>query len=68
MFIKLLFFAMIVLVSIELQNPYEILGLKRGASEQEVKKKFRKLSLQFHPDKNRSQGAEKKYKEITNAY
>lgn len=45
---------------------YSILGLKKGASRDEVKKAFRKLSAQYHPDKKT--GNEAKYKEITEAY
>ena len=50
------------------KGPYETLGLKRNASSDEVKKAFRKLSLKYHPDKNKAKGAEDRYKEITNAY
>jgi len=57
----------------EFQSNYDILGLERGASLQQVKKAYRKLSLQWHPDKNkdRKECAEKfiqiskAYKEIT---
>lgn len=45
---------------------YEILGLKRGASSDEIKKAFRKLAAQFHPDKKT--GDEAKFKEISEAY
>lgn len=49
-----------------MKDYYKILGLERGASRDEVKKAFRKLSSQFHPDKKT--GDETKYKEITEAY
>jgi len=48
------------------QDYYEILGLKKGAPKEEVKKAFRKLAAQFHPDKQT--GDEAKFKEISEAY
>lgn len=45
---------------------YEVLGLKQGASKDEVKKAFRKLAAQYHPDKKT--GDEAKFKEISEAY
>ncbi len=48
---------------------YAVLGLKKGANEQEIKRAYRKLSLQFHPDKNPgNKEAEKRMQEITNAH
>ena len=49
-------------------NFYETLGLTKEASEQEIKKAYRKLSLQFHPDRNPDPSATEKYKEINEAY
>mgnify|MGYP006294143173 CR=1 FL=1 len=49
-----------------MKDYYEVLGLERGASRDEVKKAFRKLAAQYHPDKQT--GDEEKYKEITEAY
>jgi molecular chaperone DnaJ len=48
---------------------YEILGLPRTATADELKKSFRKLALQFHPDKNPgNKKAEEKFKELSEAY
>ncbi len=48
---------------------YEVLGLHRNASETEIKKAFRKLAIQHHPDKNPGdKEAEEKFKELTEAY
>jgi len=47
---------------------YEILGINKTASEAEIKKAYRKLALEFHPDKNKTAGAEEKFKEINEAY
>jgi molecular chaperone DnaJ len=48
---------------------YQILGVSKGASEDELKKAFRKLAVQYHPDKNPGDAeAEKKFKEISEAY
>lgn len=47
---------------------YEILGLSKDATESEIKKSYRKLAMQYHPDKNKDEGAEEKFKEISEAY
>ena len=50
------------------RSPYEVLGVARDASQAEIKKAYRKLSLQYHPDKNRAEGAKEKFVEVAGAY
>lgn len=47
---------------------YEVLGLERNASQEDIKKTFRRLARQYHPDINREPGAESMFKEINEAY
>ncbi|GAB4833994.1 hypothetical protein Ancab_032246 [Ancistrocladus abbreviatus] len=49
-------------------DPYKVLGVDRNASQREIQKAFHKLSLQYHPDKNKNKGAQEKFAEINNAY
>ena len=47
---------------------YEILGLEKNASDDDIKKSYRKLAMKFHPDRNTEPGAEEKFKEAKEAY
>ncbi|GGB04545.1 molecular chaperone DnaJ [Macrococcus hajekii] len=47
---------------------YEVLGLSKGASKDEIKKAYRKLSKKYHPDINKEEGADEKFKELSEAY
>jgi len=47
---------------------YKILGIARTATEDEIKKAYRKLALKFHPDKNKAPGAEEQFKLVAEAY
>jgi molecular chaperone DnaJ len=47
---------------------YEVLGLKKGASTEEIKKAYKELAKKYHPDVSKEAEAEKKFKEINEAY
>ncbi len=52
-----------------MQEHYSILGVDKGANQDEIKKSYRKLALKYHPDKNKGdKKAEEKFKEIGSAY
>jgi curved DNA-binding protein len=50
------------------QDYYEALGVDRGASEEDIRRAYRKLARQYHPDVNKEEGAEDRFKEISEAY
>ena len=47
---------------------YEVLGVQKNASKEEIKNAYRKLALQYHPDRNKEPSAEEKFKELSEAY
>ena len=47
---------------------YEVLELSKDATEQDIKKAFRRLAMKYHPDRNKEPDAEEKFKEINEAY
>ena len=47
---------------------YEILGVDKKASIDDIKSAYRKLAMQYHPDKNKSPDAEEKFKDMSEAY
>lgn len=51
-----------------MEDYYKTLGIQKGASDREIKSAYRKLAVQWHPDKNKTPEAEKKFKEINAAY
>ncbi len=53
----------------EKRDYYEVLGLKKGAGESEIKSAFRKMAMKYHPDRNAGDAsAEEKFKEVNEAY
>jgi len=52
------------------EDYYKVMGVKKGATDAQIKKAFKKLAIKYHPDKNRDnpEAAKQKFQEIANAY
>src|SRR3982074_439447 len=50
------------------QDYYESLGVPRDASEEDIRRAYRKLARQYHPDVNKEAGAEDRFKQVSEAY
>ncbi len=55
-------------MSTEKRDYYEVLGVAKDATKDQIKGSYRKLAMQYHPDRNKSAGAEERFKEISEAY
>ncbi|MEM5788878.1 MAG: DnaJ domain-containing protein, partial [Syntrophobacteraceae bacterium] len=51
-------------MAVKYKDYYEVLGVQRGASQDDVQKAYRKLARKYHPDVNKAADAEEKFKEI----
>jgi len=63
-----LLFCLLLFVEAQRFRPYDVLGIKRSATQQEVKKAYRRLVKDLHPDRNKAPDAQDKFVELTKAY
>jgi curved DNA-binding protein len=55
-------------MAVAFRDYYEVLGVPRGASEEDIRKAYRKLARKYHPDVSKEDDAEDKFKEVSEAY
>jgi curved DNA-binding protein len=55
-------------LAVAFRDYYEVLGVPRDASEEDIRRAYRKLARQYHPDVNKDPGAEDRFKELSEAY
>ncbi|HZW57767.1 MAG TPA: molecular chaperone DnaJ [Nitrososphaerales archaeon] len=55
-------------MSAEKRDYYEVLGVAKDSTKDQIKAAYRKLAMQYHPDRNKSPGAEDRFKEVSEAY
>jgi len=55
-------------MAVRFRDYYESLGVPRGASDEDIRRAYRKLARQYHPDVNKEPGAEDRFKEVSEAY
>src|SRR6516225_5021558 len=55
-------------MAVEFKDYYEVLGVSRDASQDEIRRAYRKLAREYHPDLNRESDAEDRFKELGEAY